>query len=161
MEKIIAVVLVVWMAFVVNAKPKTSTVDQAVDLIAYFEGFREKPYTCPGGRKTIGYGFTASKYTSRKSMAKTEARSILRELVEADMIWLETRSPNLTEPQKVAVASFIYNFGRNAYLNSTFRKRLNAGKVEEAKAELLKWNKAGGKVLKGLQRRRKVEAALL
>ena len=158
--KIMLILIAVLMAFTTNAKPKASTIDQAVDLIASFEGFREKPYTCPGGRKTIGYGFTASKYTSRKSMTKMEARSILRELVEADMIWLETRS-NLTEPQKVAVASFIYNSGRNAYLNSTFRKRLNAGKVEEAKVELLKWNKAGGKVLKGLQRRRKVEAALL
>lgn len=161
MKTVLAAIVAATAITVATARPKDAVVEKAVDTIAAFEGFREKAYVCPAGKKTIGYGFTSSKYTSRGAMSRAEAREILRVIVTSDLTWIETVSPRLSDSQKVAVASFVYNLGRSAYLNSTFKKRLDAGRIEEARSELMRWVHAGGKVLKGLVRRRAVEAALL
>lgn len=60
-----------------------------------------------------------------------------------------------------AVLSWVYNLGIGNYLKSTFKKKIDAGLWAEAAIECKKWDKAGGKVLKGLTRRREVEANLL
>ena len=72
-------------------------------------------------------------------------------------------SPVLAEyPDKLAaIASFIYNLGAGAYQGSTLRRRINEEDWDGAKVQILRWNKAGGVVLKGLTRRRQAEAALL
>ncbi len=60
-----------------------------------------------------------------------------------------------------AVLSWVYNLGIGNYLKSTFKKKIDAGLWEDAATECKKWNKAGGKVLKGLVRRREYEAMLI
>jgi GH24 family phage-related lysozyme (muramidase) len=59
------------------------------------------------------------------------------------------------------LTDFAFNLGINALKNSTLRKKVNAGDWEGAKKEILKWNKAGGKVLSGLTKRRVSESILL
>ena len=74
-------------------------------------------------------------------------------------------SPNLVEDYNawrlVAITDFIYNLGQGAYKNSTLRKRVNAEQWDLAAVEIKRWNRAGGKVLKGLDNRRKDEAKWL
>ena len=60
-----------------------------------------------------------------------------------------------------AVLSWVYNLGIGNYLKSTFKKKIDAGLWEDAATECKKWNKAGGKVLKGLVRRREYESMLI
>lgn len=69
----------------------------------------------------------------------------------------------LQEPDRrlAAILSFAYNCGLGNYRISTLRKRVNAKDWEGAKEEIVKWNKAAGRVLPGLTRRRVAEAAFL
>ena len=59
-----------------------------------------------------------------------------------------------------AILSFTYNLGVSRYRASTLRKRLDAADWQGAREQIVKWNKAGGKALKGLTRRREAERAL-
>jgi lysozyme len=66
-----------------------------------------------------------------------------------------------TQPNKLgAVVSFTYNLGAGNLRNSTLRRKINEEKWEEAAEQLLRWNRAGGQVSRGLQRRREAERAL-
>lgn len=69
--------------------------------------------------------------------------------------------PGLDGGQLSAIADFAYNCGLGRLQASTLRRRVNAGDVEGAKAELARWVRGGGKVLLGLVIRRAAEAALL
>ena len=66
----------------------------------------------------------------------------------------------LNQCQFDALCSFVYNLGGNALKSSTLLKVLNTGAYNDVPAQILRWNKAGGKVLTGLTRRRTAEAAL-
>ncbi|EAA7932780.1 lysozyme, partial [Salmonella enterica subsp. enterica] len=66
----------------------------------------------------------------------------------------------LTQGQFDALVSFAYNLGARTLSTSTLLRKLNAGDYAGAADEFLCWNKAGGKVLKGLTRRREAERAL-
>jgi lysozyme len=60
-----------------------------------------------------------------------------------------------------AIADFIYNLGASRYKTSTLRRRLNAKQWGEAQHEIRRWTRANGRVLRGLQLRRKAEAQYL
>ena len=64
----------------------------------------------------------------------------------------------LSQNQFDALVSWVYNFGNGNLTSSTMLKVLNAGDYEEVPAQIKRWNKAGGKVLEGLTRRRQAEA---
>ena len=65
-------------------------------------------------------------------------------------------------PQRfAAILSFAYNCGLRNYSISTLKRRVDQGNWTEASREILKWNKAAGRVLPGLTRRRKAESELL
>lgn len=66
----------------------------------------------------------------------------------------------LTDNQFAALVSFTFNLGRGSLAKSTLLKKLNGGDYAGASAEFPRWNKAGGKVMDGLVRRRAAEAAL-
>lgn len=134
----------------------------AVDLIKEFEGCILNAYRDPVGIWTIGYGTTKGVKPGMK-ISKAEAESLLLKDIE------EVRVPALRKMIKVAVTgnelcalvSLCYNIGTGALAKSTLMKKLNANRSDEEVAnEFLKWNKAGGKVLKGLVRRRKAERSL-
>jgi len=127
-------------------------------------------YHDPVGYPTIGYGHLLIK----KAWAPLDGYEILsipgaEELLAADMKHSALRaldlSPNLNLPENLyrwaAIADFVFNCGDGNYSISTLRKKVNSEDWEEASQQILKWNKAGGKVLAGLTKRRYAESLLL
>jgi len=143
--------------------------DIAAALCKQFEGFRSKPYLCPAGIPTIGYGSTyyadGRKVTlSDEPISETIAEALL--LHELQFTYLPGVLRNcpilLTDERKCnAVVDFCYNLGIGRLQTSTLMRKINEQDWEAAKEQLLLWNKGGGKVLVGLDRRRKAEAMLL
>lgn len=132
-------------------------------LIKEFEGCKLEAYLCPAGVATVGWGNThgvklGDVWTQEKADAELAkmVKSHLQDAIEASPI-LESQSPE----RCAAIADFIYNLGIGAYNKSTLKKRVDVGDWVAAQAEIIRWNKAGGKVLKGLVKRRAREAELL
>jgi lysozyme len=150
--------------------------DIAIELCKSFEGFSSKPYLCPAGVATIGYGTTTIMCSkglhygqnmpitlSMLPITKEEAEVfLLQELTKAavGVLWL---CPSLANDNKKfnAIVDFSYNLGLGRLQTSTLRKKINEQKWDEACTELLKWNRGGGRVLAGLVKRRKAEVALM
>jgi lysozyme len=140
----------------------------AVALCKRFEGFSPTPYACPAGVATIGYGNTfyenGTKVTLQdKLITQSEAELMLiRSLSTQYLPAVLKASPGLIiYPERLgAITDFCFNLGAARYRASTLRKRIDAGDVERAREEILKWNKAGGRVLPGLVKRRAAERAL-
>ena len=138
---------------------------KGLELIKSFEGFYSKPYLDPIGIPTIGYGATyypnKKKVTMKdKPLTEKEASDLLKEMMttyENDVKRLVKRE--LNQNQFDALVSFTYNLGGANLGKSTLLKKVNANPCDKTiKDEFLKWNKAGGKVLNGLTRRRNAEA---
>lgn len=138
-----------------------------IDLIKSFEGLFLKPYLCPAKVPTIGYGtimYPNGKKVSIKDASITEAQAL--EYLEhevnkkASEIEKMVKVP-LNDNEFAALTSFAYNVGSGALQSSTLLKLLNsnADKVSVAD-QFLRWNKAGGKELSGLTRRREAERSL-
>lgn len=135
-------------------------------LIEACEGLRLKAYRDAVGVLTVGFGHTtaAGKPIVKEGMeltGKAEADSILAsdlKRVEDDVskcLLVETK-----QCQFDALISFTYNLGIGNFKNSTLLRKVNAGDFTGAAAEFGRWNKAGGKVLAGLTKRRKAERLL-
>jgi lysozyme len=127
-------------------------------------------YHDPVGYPTIGYGHLLNK-NAWSDLSVFEVLSIegADELLGQDMKHSAMRalalSPVLLEEQNLyrwaAISDFVFNCGDGNYSISTLRKKVNAEEWEEASEQILKWDKAGGKKLAGLTRRREAESALL
>ncbi len=134
----------------------------AVDLIAEFEGFEPKPYKCPAGVWTIGYGQTQGVTAKSKPVTEKQARERLYYDVtkvfapQLDGL-LEVK---LTDEQYAALLSFTYNLGAGALRKSTLLRMVNQRRWDSAKLQFYRWVFAGGRKLNGLIRRRKREAEL-
>jgi lysozyme len=147
--------------------------DEAVSLAAVlcrrFEGFRSKPYICPAGHPTIGYGTVWKPNGTRVTMSddpisiELANEWLMSELRNNYAIGVLRASPSLIAYPRAlaAMTDFAYNLGVARYRASTLRKRVDVDDWEGAKTELAKWVRGGGKVLPGLVRRRQAEAALL
>ena len=133
----------------------------AISMIAKYEGFYAEPYTCPGGKRTIGYGFTDEYLVNKGTITKAEAEKVLGKKVRAELAFLRTQVSGLTPKQEAACVSFIYNLGRGNFLKSTFLKKLKVRDFKAAQAECNKWVYARGKKLAGLVKRRAAEAKWL
>lgn len=146
----------------------------ASELCRRFEGFRARPYLCPAGIPTIGYGSTYYADGTRVILSDPEisepaARELLmRELLHTYAPGVVRHCPGLlvlasmgSWAQLNAVVDFAYNLGVGRLQTSTLRLRVNQGDWEEAQRELLKWVRGGGRVLPGLVKRRQAEALLL
>ena len=135
------------------------------NLIASFEGLSLVPYKDSVGIPTIGYGNTyypdgrKVKMTDPK-ITKAYAMELLKVTADkfAISVWGFTDKP-LTQNKFNALVSFAYNVGIGNYRKSTLLKKVKSNPNDHSIiAELLKWNKAGGKVIPGLTNRRKKEA---
>jgi lysozyme len=140
---------------------KTSA--RGVALLKEFEGCRLKAYRDSVGVLTIGYGHTsaagAPAVTAGLTISQAEAEAILvRDLAKYEAGVLNAVKVPLKQHQFDALVSFHYNTG--AIGKATLTRKLNLGMYDAVPVELAKWNKAGGKVLAGLTRRRKAEADL-
>ena len=139
---------------------------KCLEMLAHHEGIRQKPYKCPAGLWTIGVGHLIG---DGKSLPDSCNRTFSLEEVYAilakDVIRFERGVERLitiplTQNQMDAIISFTFNLGIGCLQRSSVRQKLNRGDKEGAIESLLKYNKASGKVLKGLDNRRKDEAAL-
>ena len=144
-------------------------------LIATFEGLRLKPYLCSAGVPTIGYGSTfypsGRKVTMRdKPITQETAFWMLKQV--ANMFAKDVDSlvtSNINQNQFNALVSFAFNLGSDIDADnipeglgdSRLLRRVNANPNDpEIAREFVKWNKAGGRVLDGLSKRRLKEAEL-
>ena len=145
-------------------------VPEAMDLLKTFESFKPTSYYDLDNKKkrgtlTVGYGFTKNDIPDLKegySMDKTTAERMLPDLVNTKYgatVRDKIKVP-LTDQQYSALSSFAYNVGPTNFSSSTLVKKLNAGDYEGAASEFKNWNRAGGKQLEGLSRRRAAEEAL-
>ncbi|MCB4358431.1 lysozyme [Quatrionicoccus australiensis] len=134
------------------------------DLIRKFEGLRLKPYLCPAGVPTIGYGHTGPEVSIKM---KPITEPVAEAMMVQDAATFATASANLSpvlyfdSDKHSAIADFCFNLGTTRYKASTLRRKVNAGDWEGAQEELQKWVWGGGKKLPGLIARRKAEALLL
>lgn len=128
--------------------------------VSYFEGKENKAYVDPVGIMTICYGETKG---VKKGDYKTDQEcleSLASELVEHEKGMLEVVKIPLSTKEQAAYLSFTYNLGVKAFTNSTLLRKLNSGDRVGACNELLRWNKANGKILNGLTKRRQEENKL-
>jgi lysozyme len=141
-------------------------IKEGVDLVIRFEGYSSTPYRCAAGVWTIGYGTT--RYPDGRRVTgddpectKQQAEAWLHhELEKAERAVIMYCKPYLNDKQRAALASFVYNLGSGAFKASTLRRRINSGDWDDVPYQLSRWNKAGGRVLRGLVRRRTAEAEL-
>jgi lysozyme len=144
--------------------------DRGLKLLYEFEGRHEK---LPDGRYrayldkiasppvwTLYAGLTKG---IREGMIVTEAQGdamVRKELnIYEDAIERLVKVP-LTSNQFSALTCLVYNIGIGAFTKSTLLKVLNQGRLDLVPAQFMRWDKAGGKTIKGLARRRKAELAL-
>ena len=147
-------------------------IDEAVQIAAAlarrFEGCYLRPYLCPAGVPTIGYGATYYEDGVRVTLAD---QPISRERADSLLLWMvKTRylpavaslCPHLDSTERLAaIIDFTFNLGAGALRASTLRRKINAEQWEGACVELNRWNKARGRVLDGLKKRRAAECNLV
>ena len=138
--------------------------DAGVRLVQEFEGCKLEAYPDPGtgGEPwTIGFGSTGPDIGPGTVWTQEEADArFVDDLTKfGDGVDRLVRVP-LTDNQFAALVSFAYNVGLGALAGSTLLRKLNAGDYQGAADQLPRWNKAGGRVLPGLVRRRAAERDL-
>ena len=137
---------------------KTSA--EGLALIKKFEGLELTAYQCAAGVWTIGYGHTKD-VQEGDEWSEAHADHMLEvELEEFEEYINDNVTVALSQNQFDALVSWVYNLGPANLKASTMLKVLNSGDYEGVPAQIQRWNKAGGKVLEGLIRRRKAEALL-
>ena len=141
---------------------------EGAELIAHFEGFVPRPYDDAAGHATIGFGHllhhgrvTAADRKRWGTVSRERGLALLAEDARsAETAVSQGVKVPLTQEQFDALVCFTFNVGNGAFGSSTLLKVLNAGRPEAAADELLRWSRAGGRVLEGLLRRRRAERAL-
>jgi lysozyme len=151
---------------------------KALKMIAHHEGTRLKPYRCPAALHTIGVGHVlypeqgAMKMEDRikfqlkpednRLFTREEIDAILAQDLERFERGVLKYCPSASSRQAWldALVSFSFNVGLGTLQRSTLRQKHNRGDYEGAADEFLKYCKAGGKVLRGLENRRKDERSL-
>lgn len=138
----------------------------SLDLIKEFEGLRLTAYQDSVGVWTIGYGTTAKAGVGiepKAGMKITEGQAEAYLQAAIDKFAAQI-APKITRPttanQFGAMVSLAYNIGPSAFGKSSVLRLFNDGEVARAADAFRLWNKAGGKVLAGLTRRREAERAL-
>jgi lysozyme len=131
------------------------------DLISKWESFSAKPYVCPAGKWTIGYGHTKGVTETSPPITIEQAVDLLAEDAEeaAEAINRLCKA-TLTQGQFDAMCSLTFNIGIAAFTKSTLLKMVNAGNWAGAARQFDLWIHSNGRVLNGLVERRKEERAL-
>lgn len=133
---------------------------KGLELIKHFEGCELEAYKCPAGVWTIGYGHIKG-VQEGMTITEMQAEEMLQsELIEYEGYINDLVEVELNQNQFDAMVSWVYNLGGGNLRSSTLLKVLNAGNYAGVPEQMLRWNKAGGKVLEGLTRRRQAEADL-
>jgi lysozyme len=132
-----------------------------IELIKEFEGCRLDPYQDSAGFWTIGIGHLIKLGEVFTKITPERAEELLHhDLQLACKDVEEAVTIPINDNQFAALVAFAYNCGGGALRMSTLLKFVNAGNMDAAECEFPRWNKAGGKVVAGLTRRRFAEAKL-
>jgi lysozyme len=152
--------------------------EAGIQLIKSFEGCHNQPYKCPAELWTVGYGRVLypdqarlktgerAIYPLRTEHNRTFSGDEIDALLEADLQRFEDGVLRLcpaaadNQCHLDALVSFAFNVGLGNLQSSTLRMKYNREDYEGAADEFLKWRKANGVVLRGLERRREAERAL-
>ena len=136
------------------------------DLIKEFEGCKLKSYQCSAKKWTIGFGNTfyedGSPVMPGHAITQEKANRLFEIIANEFAAKVDkVVTANVSDNQFGALVSFAYNCGIANLQKSTLLKKVNANPNDQSiKAEFAKWNKASGKVLAGLTRRREAESKL-
>ena len=142
--------------------------DEGIKLIKHFEGVHKKPYICPAGYWTVGVGHLISRdaklpFEWFRILSPGEIDDLLRKDLRRFELGvlrlLGTVQPSQSEFD--ALVSFSFNLGLGCFQRSTVRSAFIRGDKKRSGEVLLKYRRAGGKILQGLVRRRQAELALL
>jgi len=140
---------------------------EAIKLIKHHEGVRNKPYKCPAGLWTVGVGhLIGDGKTLPASWNKTFTNEEIDGILAADLkrfeLGVHKMLPNvpLKQCEFDSLVSWCFNLGLGQFQRSTLRQALLRGDKEAAMESLVKYCRAGGKILKGLQNRRLDERKL-
>jgi len=138
-----------------------------IQLIKHHEGVRYKPYKCPANLYTVGVGHLIGDGKSLprewdKTFTAAEVDGILKHDLNRFELGVHKMLPNLPLRQHEfdCLVSFAFNLGLGTFQRSTLRQALLRGDKKAAMESLLKYCRAGGKILRGLQIRRLDEKAL-
>jgi len=129
-------------------------------ILKFFEGCKLTAYQDSVGVWTIGYGHTKGVLEGMTITQEGAEQLLQTELEEYEGYIEKYVTVPLTQNQFDALVCWVYNLGPTNFKNSTLLKELNSGNYTAAGKEITRWNKAGGKVLAGLVRRREAEAKL-
>jgi lysozyme len=141
-------------------------------LVKSFEGCRLTAYPDAHGKPAIGWGHAGKEVRMGMTITQRQADSLLQaDIQHAGNIVEKHVKTELTPLQKVATISMVFNIGtgsryKDGFIQtkrggpSRFLKLLNAGEMRAAANEMQKWRLGGGKVLKGLERRRQAERTI-
>jgi lysozyme len=143
-------------------------VEVAAALARRFEGFAPRPYLCPANVPTIGYG--ATYYEDGRAVKLTDP-PITRARAESLLLWMVRTvylpavlrlCPDVDTPERLAaLIDFSLNLGAANLRASTLRRKVNAGDWPAARVQVMRWVMAGGRKLRGLERRRAAERELM
>ena len=138
-----------------------------IALIKHHEGVRNRPYRCPANLYTVGVGHLIWDGKSlHESWNRTFSQEEIDGLLKSDLkrfeLGVHKMLPNvpLRQYEFDALVSFCFNLGLGCFQRSTIRQALLRGDKKAAMESLVKYCRAGGKILKGLQTRRLDEKAL-
>ena len=144
------------------------TSDEGIRLIKHFEGYREKPYKCSAGYYTVGVGHLITyDPVLPSSWNRTFSPGEIDDLLRKDLRRFELgvlRMLGTVQPSQSefdALVSFSFNLGLGCFQRSTVRSAFIRGDKKRSGEVLLKYRRAGGRILQGLVRRRQAELALL
>lgn len=134
----------------------------AIGLIGGYEGLRTKAYRDIVGVPTVCFGETRG-VKMGDAYTVEECKAMLGDALiefEQGMRKCMTKPDSVPDKPYVAFLSLTYNIGVGAFCRSTLARKVNAGDIRGGCNELPKWNKAGGKAVRGLTRRRAEERAI-
>ena len=133
---------------------------EGISLIKKFEGCKLEAYQCAAGVWTIGYGSTKDVKEGDTLTQKEADNLLLHEMQVYEGYIKELIKVPLKQNQFDALVSWVFNLGPANLKASTMLKFLNAGDYHLIPSQIKRWNKANGKVLEGLIRRREAEALM-
>ena len=133
---------------------------EGIDLIKHFEGCELESYRCSANVLTIGYGTTKNVVEGMKISQHKAEELLMKDLEQFEDYVEDLIDVPLEQNQFDALVAWTYNLGPTNLKTSTLRKVLNKGAYDDVAEQIKRWNKANGKVLKGLVRRRNAEAEL-
>ena len=126
-------------------------------LVEPWESTKNQAYRDMVGIPTICAGYTIGVKMGDYKTDQECDELLVKELTDFNTKMMKSVKVPLPENMEVAYTSLVWNIGIGAWNNSTLLKKLNNKEYEAACQQILRWNKAGGKVVKGLQNRREAE----